>query len=172
MWASLWTCQPQHHQHMCVHTNVHLWPEIQCSCHTYMHRHIQTQLAATQRCRPMKFPIKKSSHWLVGCPVHYSYRHCRHGGGHTTVWGGTFDRWLYALLSRVKQMSQLRVFCGPTNHFRIWLKKRIWLKCAPSNFWNLSQINLIYALLPRIQLDRDYALFGGHFWPKFSDRGH
>ena len=31
---------------------------------------------------------------------------------------------------------------------------------------------LIYALLSRIKLCRDYALFGGHFWQKFDGRGH
>ena len=31
---------------------------------------------------------------------------------------------------------------------------------------------LIYALLSRIKLCRDYALFGGHFWRKFDGRGH
>ena len=35
--------------------------------------------------------------------VHYFYRHGRHDVGHTTGWGGTFDWWWYALLSRVKQ---------------------------------------------------------------------
>ena len=44
----------------------------------------------------------------------------------------------------------------PMNHFRIWiycapLKQRIWPKCAPSNFWDLNQINLIYALLSRVR---------------------
>ena len=29
-----------------------------------------------------------------------------------------------------------------------------------------------FALLLRIQLCRDYALFEGHFWPKFGDGGH
>ena len=31
---------------------------------------------------------------------------------------------------------------------------------------------LIHALLLRNQLCRDYALFGGHFWPKYGGRGH
>ena len=31
---------------------------------------------------------------------------------------------------------------------------------------------LIYALLSRIKLCRDYALFGGHFWQKFYGWGH
>ena len=31
---------------------------------------------------------------------------------------------------------------------------------------------LIYALLSRIKLCRDYALFGGHFWQKFDGWGH
>ena len=31
---------------------------------------------------------------------------------------------------------------------------------------------LICALLSRIKLCRDYALFRGHFWPKFDGRGH
>ena len=77
-------------------------------------------------------------------------------------------------------MSQLRAFCGsnhqicPTNHIRIWLKwapfkQKFWLKHAPSNFWDLNQINLIYTLLSRIQRCSDYALFEGHFWPKFGD---
>ena len=43
---------------------------------------------------------------------------------------------------------------------------------APSNFWDLNQINLIYALLSRIQLCFDYALFEGDFWQKFGDGGH
>ena len=30
--------------------------------------------------------------------------------------------------------------------------KKFLLKCAPSNFWDLNQINLIYALFSRIQL--------------------
>ena len=30
---------------------------------------------------------------VLYCPVHYSYRHGRHGGRHTDVWGGTFDQW-------------------------------------------------------------------------------
>ena len=48
---------------------------------------------------------------------------------------------------------------------------RIWLKSAPSNFWDLDQINLSYALLSRIQICREYALFEGHFWPKFGAGG-
>ena len=32
---------------------------------------------------------------------------------------------------------------------------------CPLDFWDLSQINLTYALLSRIQLRCDYALFGG-----------
>ena len=32
--------------------------------------------------------------------------------------------------------------------------------------------NLIYELLSRIQLCLDFALFGGHFWPKFGDGEH
>ena len=81
-----------------------------------------------------------------------------------------------------KAISHLRPFCGsnhqirPTNHIRIWLKwatfkPKFWLKCDPSNYWDLNQINYIYALLSRIQLCRDYALFEGHFWPKFGDGG-
>ena len=31
---------------------------------------------------------------------------------------------------------------------------------------------LIHALLSQNQVCRDYALFGGHFWPKFGGRGH
>ena len=31
---------------------------------------------------------------------------------------------------------------------------------------------LIYALLSRTQPCRDYALFGGHFWPKSGGGGH
>ena len=31
---------------------------------------------------------------------------------------------------------------------------------------------LIYALLSRTQPCRDYAHFGGHFWPKSGGRGH
>ena len=63
------------------------------------------------------------------------------------------------------------------NHFRILIycapfKQRIWPKCATSNFWDFSQINLIFALFSRIQLCRNYALFGGNFWPKFGDGGH
>ena len=80
-------------------------------------------------------------------------------------------------------MSQLRAFCGSNHQIRPTDQFRVWLKCAPfkkesdSNvplhfFGISSQINLIYALLPRIQLDCDYALFGGHFWLKFSDGGH
>ena len=42
----------------------------------------------------------------------------------------------------------------------------------PLNSWDLSRINLIYAHLLQIQLCRDYAFFGGHFWPKFGGRGH
>ena len=41
----------------------------------------------------------------VQTPVHFSYRHGRHDGGHTTGWGGTFDWWWYALLSPVKQIK-------------------------------------------------------------------
>ena len=33
-------------------------------------------------------------------------------------------------------------------------------------------VYLIYALLSRIKFCRDYALFKGHFWPKFDGRGH
>ena len=125
---------------------------------------------------------KKSSWTFCVSPVHYSY--C-HGVGHTAVWGGTitFDQWYYALLSRVKQMSQLCFFCGsnhqirPTNHIRIRLKwapfkQKFWLKCAPSNFWDLNQINLIYVFLSQIQFCREHSLFEGHFWPKFGDGGH
>ena len=43
---------------------------------------------------------------------------------------------------------------------------------ASSFFWDLNQITLIYALLSRIQLCREYALFEGHFWPKFGDGEH
>ena len=43
-------------------------------------------------------------------PVHFSYRHGRHGGGHTAIWGGVFDWWWYALLLRDKQIT--RVFGG------------------------------------------------------------
>ena len=128
------------------------------------------------------FIAKKSSWTFCVSPVHYSYRHGRHGGGHTAVWGGTFDRWYYALLSRVKQMSQLCFVCGsnhpirPTNHIRIRLKwapfkQKFWLRCHPSNFWDLSQINLIYAQLTRIQLYRDYTLFKRHFWPNLVTGG-
>ena len=42
-------------------------------------------------------------------------------------------------------------------------KQKFWLKWATSNFRDLNQSNLIYALLLRIQLCRDYALFEGHF---------
>ena len=35
-----------------------------------------------------------------------------------------------------------------------------------------KSLYLIYALLSQIQLCRDYVLFGGHFWPKFVERGH
>ena len=38
---------------------------------------------------------------------------------------------------------------------------RNWLKCAP-----------LYAVLSQTQHRRDYALLGGHFWPKFDGRGH
>ena len=33
-------------------------------------------------------------------------------------------------------------------------------------------ICFIYAVLSRIQICRDYALFGGHFLLKFDGRGH
>ena len=33
-------------------------------------------------------------------------------------------------------------------------------------------VYLIYAILSRIKFCRDYALFGGHFWPKFDGMGH
>ena len=42
------------------------------------------------------------------------------------------------------------------------------VKCS----WKDSSLYLIYALLSRIKLCRDNALFGGHFWPKFDGRGH
>ena len=52
-------------------------------------------------------------------PVHFSYRHGRHGGGHKAVWGGTFDWWWYPLLSRVKQITQ--VFGGEIIKFDMWI---------------------------------------------------
>ena len=48
--------------------------------------------------------------------VHFSYRH---GGGHKAIWGGTFDWWWYALLSRVKQIR--RVFGGEIIEFALWI---------------------------------------------------
>ena len=63
------------------------------------------------------------------------------------------------------------------NYFRIWIycapfEQKIRPKCAPSNLWDLSQINLIYALLSRIQLCQDHAFFGRHSWPKVGGGGH
>ena len=46
------------------------------------------------------------------------------------------------------------------------LQTKILTEMCSSNFWDLDQINLIYALFSRIQLCRDYAFFEGHFWPK------
>ena len=51
------------------------------------------------------------------------------------------------------------------------LKQKLWLKYARSNFWDLNKINLIYALLLRIQLCRDYAFFWGVFLAKIWWRG-
>ena len=45
-------------------------------------------------------------------------------------------------------------------------------KCF-TNVRDLKQsICFIYTVLSRIQLCRDYALFGGHFLLKFDGRGH
>ena len=51
--------------------------------------------------------------------VLFSYRHGRHDGGHTTGSGGTFDWWWYALLSQVKQITQ--VFGGEIIKFDLWI---------------------------------------------------
>ena len=48
---------------------------------------------------------------------------------------------------------------------------RIILGFGSNGLWDVNQINFIYALLSRIQLCRYYALFEGHFWPKFGDGG-
>ena len=79
------------------------------------------------------------------------------------------------------KMAILGAFQGPQGHF--WwthkglaqmgpLQTKILTQMCPFNFWDLNQINLIYALLLQIQLCREHALFEGHFWPKFCDRGH
>ena len=47
---------------------------------------------------------------------------------------------------------------------------QIILGFGSNGLWDVNQINFIYALLSQIQLCRDYALFEGHFWPKFGDR--
>ena len=60
-------------------------------------------------------------------PVHYSYRHGRHYRSQeqrnmacdVLDWGGTFDWWWYALLSRVKQIR--RVLGGGIIEFALWI---------------------------------------------------
>ena len=57
------------------------------------------------------------------------------------------------------------------------MKKMIFFTLTPWLVWltnmRYEQHNLflIYALLSRIELCRDYALFGGHFWRKLDGRG-
>ena len=53
--------------------------------------------------------------------------------------------------------------------------KLLHVHCGHPSCEGKSAINslcLIYALLSRIRHCRDFALFGGHFWPKFDGRGH
>ena len=79
------------------------------------------------------------------------------------------------------KMAILGAFQRPKGHFW-WIHKgsaqmgplqtKFLTQMCPFNFWDLNQINLIYALLLQIQLCREHALFEGHFWPKFCDRGH
>ena len=69
-----------------------------------------------------KSMLNKKYHILdntIMCPVHFSYRDGRHGGGHKAVWGGTFDWWWYPLLSRVMQITQ--VFGGEIIKFALWI---------------------------------------------------
>ena len=79
------------------------------------------------------------------------------------------------------KMAVLGAFQGPQGHF--WwthkglaqmgpLQTKFLTQMCPLNFWDLNQITLIYTLLLQIQLCREHALFEGHFWPKFCDRGH
>ena len=79
------------------------------------------------------------------------------------------------------KMAILGAFQGPKGHF--WwthkglvkmgpLQTKFLTQMCPFNFWDLNQINLIYALLLQIQLCCEHALFEGHFWPKFCDGGH
>ena len=79
------------------------------------------------------------------------------------------------------KMAVLGAFQGPQGHF--WwthkglaqmgpLQTKILTQMCPFNFWDLNQINMIYALLLQIQLCREHAFFDGHFSPKFCDRGH
>ena len=90
--------------------------------------------------------------------------------------------WLVTIRTSFSNQADIAIMC-------------FWLKCAPLNnefgsnvppkTWKTSisalflvivHINTVctyYALLSRVQLCRDYALFGGgHFGPKFAGWGH
>ena len=77
-------------------------------------------------------------------------------------------------------MAVLGAFQGPQGHF--WwthkglaqmgpLQTKFLTQMCPLNFWDLNQINLIYALLLQIQLCREHALFESTFGQNFVTGG-
>ena len=52
------------------------------------------------------------------------------------------------------------------------LQTRNWRKCAPSNFWDSSQISFILRTFVANLALWIKRFFGRHFWPKFGGGGH
>ena len=100
-------------------------------------------------------------------PVHYSYLHGRHGGGHTAE-GAHLTSGNTRFCRKSTKCRNYALFVGQIIKYGL----QIILGFGSNGLWDVNQINFIYALLSQIQLCRDYALFEGHFWPKFGDGGH
>ena len=98
-------------------------------------------------------------------PVHYSYRHVSHGGG-TQLRGHIWPVVIRAFVAS-KAFVAIVCFLGQIIKYAL----RIILGFGSNGLWDWNQINFTYTLLSRSQLCRNYALFEGHFWPKFVDGG-
>ena len=101
------------------------------------------------------------------------------GNGKRTLWFLAAVKMQILILSdksRSKGEGEGRVKDGENLwRWRLSAKQGEVVHCGHPSCEGKSAINslyLIYALLSRIRHCRDFALFGGHFWPKFDGRGH
>ena len=121
--------------------------------------------------RKVFYPKRAQLSWITGkkmkgkTPVHYSYRHVSHGGG-TQLRGHIWPVVIRAFVAS-KAFVAIVCFLGQIIKYAL----RIILGFGSNGLWDWNQINFTYALLSRSQLCRNYALFEGHFWPKFVDGG-